>query len=86
MMGDLRYGEYVPDGINPSDLSRKFLLSVGTYKIYNTDIFDKACSIYPKLYMNLKKVSKEKMSQRNFDKWAKYNMKITQDIFKNLNQ
>ena len=45
-MGDLRYGEYVPDGINPSDLSRKFLLSVGTYKIYNTYIFDKACSIH----------------------------------------
>ena len=46
MMGDLRYGEYVPDGINPSDLNRKFLLSVGTYKIYITDFFDKACSIY----------------------------------------
>ena len=36
----------VPDGINPSDLSRKFLLSVVTYKIYNTDIFGKAGSIH----------------------------------------
>jgi hypothetical protein len=28
MMGDLRYGEFVPDGINPMDLSREFLLTV----------------------------------------------------------
>ena len=36
--------------------------------------------------MDLEKVSKEQMSQRNFDKWAKYNMKITQDVFKKLQQ
>ena len=42
--------------------------------------------INPKLYMDLEKVSKEQMSQRNFDEWAKYNMKITQDVFKKLQQ
>ena len=36
--------------------------------------------------MDLEKISKEQMSQRNFDKWTKYNMKITQDVFQKLQQ
>lgn len=40
--------------------------------------------INPQLYMDLEKVSKEQMPQRNLDKWAKYNMKITQDVFQKL--
>jgi len=28
MMGNLEYGNYVPNGINPLSLSREFLLSV----------------------------------------------------------
>ena len=42
--------------------------------------------INPQLYMQLENISKEQMSQRNFDKWTKYNVKITQDVFQKLQQ
>ena len=45
MMGDLRYGSYVPDSINPSDLSRNFLLTVSLYNLYNIIISNKAYSL-----------------------------------------
>ncbi len=31
MLGNLEYGKYVPDGINPLSLSREFLLSVSLF-------------------------------------------------------
>lgn len=31
MMGNLEYGKYVPNGVNPHSLSREFLLSVNKY-------------------------------------------------------
>ena len=46
MMGDSRYGDFVPDGINPADLSREFLITVRFVIHFNNSMLILANSVY----------------------------------------
>ena len=42
--------------------------------------------VNPALYIQLETIAKEQKSQRNFNKWNNYNIKLTQEVYNKLRE
>ena len=84
-MGDLRYWDFVPDGINPANLSRDFLITIRLFYVNFINILTQLIAyINLVLFVKLETLSKEQLSQKNITKWTQYNMRITPEVYSKL--
>ena len=80
MIGNEKYGDYVPDKVSPNLLSRDFLLSVRYYFKY----FQLIAFVDADLYKKLQSIEKDQLSKKNYNKWEEYRVKLNKEIYDKL--
>ena len=82
MVNNVAYKDYIPNNVNISRLSRKFLLSVRYLFIIFIQLI---AYIDPELYKQLYSISKIKMASKTNNKWEDYVAEIKPELYKKLN-
>ena len=80
MKGNPEYAAYVPDNIDPTKLSREFLLAVNIILIFVQLI----AYVDPTLYKELYAISKIQLSQQKYKKWNDFKVEINTNLIENI--
>ena len=80
MKGNPEYAAYVPDNIDPTKLSREFLLAVNIILIFVQLI----AYVDPTLYKELYAISKIQLSQQKYKKWNDFKVEINENLIENI--
>ena len=80
MKGNPEYAAYVPDNIDPTKLSREFLLAVNIILIFVQLI----AYVDPTLYKDLYAISKIQLSQQKYKKWNDFKVEINTNLIENI--